>query len=95
MKGELRGVQVKGGAAETDGRLCAGDQILTVNGEDLRDVTQQYAAKLLKVRVFMIYLGARENGYKESREKVYNKMYLLEPSRISLKCTPFALIVIH
>ena len=62
-------MQVQGGAAETDGRLCAGDQILTVNGEDLRDVTQQYAAQLLKVRVYMIYLEARENGYKGTREK--------------------------
>jgi len=42
-------LQVKGGAAETDGRLITGDQILTVNGEDFREATQQYAAELLKV----------------------------------------------
>ena len=31
---------VKGGAAEADGRLMQGDQILTVNGSDLRTASQ-------------------------------------------------------
>ena len=31
---------VKGGAAEADGRLMQGDQILTVNGNDLRTASQ-------------------------------------------------------
>ncbi|KAM9330677.1 multiple PDZ domain protein-like [Gastrophryne carolinensis] len=39
---------VKGGIAETDGRLMQGDQILTVNGEDVRNATQEAVAALLK-----------------------------------------------
>ena len=41
---------VKGGASEADGRLMQGDQILAVNGEDMRNATQEYAAAVLKVR---------------------------------------------
>lgn len=42
------GLQVKGGVADADGRLCPGDQILAVNGDDMRTATQDYAAQLLK-----------------------------------------------
>ncbi|XP_046953955.1 multiple PDZ domain protein isoform X4 [Lynx rufus] len=40
---------VKGGIADADGRLVQGDQILTVNGEDVRDATQEAVAALLKM----------------------------------------------
>ncbi|KAG8455140.1 hypothetical protein GDO86_001376 [Hymenochirus boettgeri] len=39
---------VKGGIAEIDGRLMQGDQILTVNSEDVRNATQEAVAALLK-----------------------------------------------
>ncbi|XP_073227363.1 multiple PDZ domain protein-like isoform X1 [Porites lutea] len=39
---------VKGGVAEADGRLLPGDQILSVNGEDLKNATQEIAAGVLK-----------------------------------------------
>ncbi|XP_041840662.1 multiple PDZ domain protein-like isoform X5 [Melanotaenia boesemani] len=39
---------VKGGLVDTDGRLMQGDQILTVNGEDVRTATQEAVASLLK-----------------------------------------------
>ncbi|XP_053909590.1 multiple PDZ domain protein isoform X6 [Cuculus canorus] len=39
---------VKGGIADTDGRLMQGDQILTVNGEDVRNANQETVAALLK-----------------------------------------------
>ncbi|XP_051992312.1 LOW QUALITY PROTEIN: multiple PDZ domain protein-like [Xyrauchen texanus] len=39
---------VKGGVVESDGRLMQGDQILSVNGEDVRSSTQEYVAALLK-----------------------------------------------
>ncbi|XP_077004296.1 multiple PDZ domain protein isoform X2 [Tamandua tetradactyla] len=39
---------VKGGIADADGRLMQGDQILVVNGEDVRDATQEAVAALLK-----------------------------------------------
>jgi len=42
---------VKGGLVDTDGRLMQGDQILSVNGEDVRTSTQEAMAALLKVRL--------------------------------------------
>ncbi|XP_032399925.1 multiple PDZ domain protein isoform X3 [Etheostoma spectabile] len=39
---------VKGGLVDTDGRLMQGDQILSVNGEDVRATTQEAVATLLK-----------------------------------------------
>uniref|UniRef100_A0A674PF42 PATJ crumbs cell polarity complex component n=1 Tax=Takifugu rubripes TaxID=31033 RepID=A0A674PF42_TAKRU len=39
---------VRGGAAELDGRLMQGDQILSVNGEDTRHVSQEAVAAILK-----------------------------------------------
>ncbi|KAM6170102.1 multiple PDZ domain protein [Rhynchocyon petersi] len=39
---------VKGGVADADGRLMQGDQILLVNGEDVRSATQEAVAALLK-----------------------------------------------
>lgn len=36
---------------ESDGHLMQGDQILTVNREDVRCATQEYVAALLKVNV--------------------------------------------
>ena len=40
---------VRGGLVESDGRLMQGDQILSVNGEDVRTATQEAVAALLKV----------------------------------------------
>ncbi|KAF6327688.1 multiple PDZ domain crumbs cell polarity complex component [Rhinolophus ferrumequinum] len=40
---------VKGGIADADGRLMQGDQILMVNGEDVRNATQEAVAALLKM----------------------------------------------
>lgn len=42
---------VKGGIADADGRLMQGDQILMVNGEDVRSATQEAVAALLKVKI--------------------------------------------
>ncbi|XP_010629277.1 multiple PDZ domain protein isoform X1 [Fukomys damarensis] len=39
---------VKGGIADADGRLVQGDQILAVNGEDVRHASQEAVAALLK-----------------------------------------------
>uniref|UniRef100_A0A3Q0RMN0 Multiple PDZ domain crumbs cell polarity complex component n=1 Tax=Amphilophus citrinellus TaxID=61819 RepID=A0A3Q0RMN0_AMPCI len=39
---------VKGGLVDADGRLMQGDQILSVNGEDVRSATQEAVAALLK-----------------------------------------------
>uniref|UniRef100_A0A8C0QSN5 PATJ crumbs cell polarity complex component n=1 Tax=Chelonoidis abingdonii TaxID=106734 RepID=A0A8C0QSN5_CHEAB len=45
---------VKGGAADLDGRLIQGDQILSVNGEDMRNASQEVVATILKVSIYYI-----------------------------------------
>ena len=48
---------VKGGAADSDGRLVKGDQILFVNGHDLTNSSQEEAAPILKMaqgRIVMV-----------------------------------------
>ncbi|XP_020354157.2 inaD-like protein isoform X5 [Oncorhynchus kisutch] len=40
---------VKGGAAELDGRLMQGDQILSVDGDDMRQASQETVAAILKM----------------------------------------------
>ncbi|XP_012926492.1 inaD-like protein isoform X8 [Heterocephalus glaber] len=47
---------VKGGAADLDGRLTRGDQILAVNGEDLRAASQETVAALLKCAQGLVQL---------------------------------------
>ncbi|XP_056224651.1 multiple PDZ domain protein isoform X2 [Seriola aureovittata] len=47
---------VKGGLVDTDGQLTQGDQILSVNGEDVRSATQEAVAALLKCCVGPIKL---------------------------------------
>ncbi|XP_038258132.1 multiple PDZ domain protein isoform X13 [Dermochelys coriacea] len=47
---------VKGGIADTDGRLMQGDQILTVNGEDVRNANQEAVAALLKCSLGIVRL---------------------------------------
>ncbi|XP_034149618.1 inaD-like protein isoform X2 [Esox lucius] len=47
---------VKGGAAELDGRLMQGDQILSVNGEDMRQASQETVAAILKCARGMVLL---------------------------------------
>ncbi|KAL6108566.1 patj [Pungitius sinensis] len=39
---------VRGGAAELDGRLMQGDQILSVNGDDMKHASQETVAAILK-----------------------------------------------
>ncbi|XP_022660827.1 multiple PDZ domain protein-like isoform X1 [Varroa destructor] len=44
---------VAGGAVEQDGRLFQGDEILEINGQDVKDASPEYAAALLKVRTLL------------------------------------------
>ncbi|XP_069553515.1 multiple PDZ domain protein [Brachyistius frenatus] len=39
---------IRGGVAYSDGRLLLGDQILSINGEDVRAASQEHAQKLLQ-----------------------------------------------
>ncbi|CAG5133714.1 unnamed protein product, partial [Candidula unifasciata] len=65
---------VKGGVAEADGRLMQGDQILAVNGEDMRTATQEYAAAVLKTLMGKVNLtvGRLKAGSKASSRKNSN-----------------------
>ncbi|XP_069718044.1 inaD-like protein [Phaenicophaeus curvirostris] len=47
---------VKGGAADLDGRLIQGDQILSVNGEDMRNASQETVATILKCAQGLVHL---------------------------------------
>ncbi|KAK1165444.1 inaD-like protein [Acipenser oxyrinchus oxyrinchus] len=47
---------VKGGAADLDGRLMQGDQILSVNGEDMRTALQETVAAILKCAKGLVLL---------------------------------------
>ncbi|XP_054706449.1 LOW QUALITY PROTEIN: multiple PDZ domain protein-like [Uloborus diversus] len=47
---------VKGGIAEADGRLIQGDQILEVNGQDLKSASQEHAAAVLKTTMGRIHM---------------------------------------
>jgi len=46
--------QIKGSVADIDGQLVPGDQILVVNGIDVRSSQQQETAALLKVSGFTV-----------------------------------------
>jgi len=67
---DARGVwlQVRGGTAEADGRLMKGDQILAVNGQDLKSATQEEAAAVLKTAMgkVTIKLGRLKAGSKRN-----------------------------
>lgn len=41
---------IKGSVTNLDGRLLLGDQILSINGEDVRAAAQEHAQKLLQVK---------------------------------------------
>ncbi|KAM9324649.1 inaD-like protein [Gastrophryne carolinensis] len=47
---------VEGGAAHYDGRLMQGDQILSVNGEDVRNASQEVVATILKCTQGLVHL---------------------------------------
>ena len=61
-------LQVRGGTAEADGRLMKGDQILAVNGQDLKSATQEEAAAVLKTAMgkVTIKLGRLKASSKRS-----------------------------
>lgn len=41
---------IRGGVADSDGRLLPGDQILSINGDDVRAASQGHVQDLLQVR---------------------------------------------
>lgn len=41
---------IRGSVTDLDGRLLLGDQILSINGEDVRAAAQEHAQRLLQVK---------------------------------------------
>ncbi|KAL6093295.1 hypothetical protein STEG23_011911, partial [Scotinomys teguina] len=66
---------VKGGAADLDGRLIQGDQILSVNGEDMRHASQETVATILKCVQGLVQLEVgrlRAGSWASSRKTSQN-----------------------
>ncbi|KAF6345284.1 PATJ crumbs cell polarity complex component [Rhinolophus ferrumequinum] len=66
---------VKGGAADLDGRLIQGDQILSVNGEDMRNASQETVATVLKCAQGLVQLEIgrlRAGSWTSSRKTSHN-----------------------
>ncbi|XP_022351989.1 inaD-like protein [Enhydra lutris kenyoni] len=66
---------VKGGAADLDRRLIQGDQILSVNGEDMRNASQETVATILKCAQGLVQLEIgrlRAGSWTSSRKTSQN-----------------------
>lgn len=74
---------VKGGVVEADGRLMQGDQILSINGEDVRSATQESVAALLKCCVGPISMevGRFKAGPFHSERRLSQSSQMSETSR--------------
>jgi len=67
---------VKGGAADADGRLVQGDQILAVNGSDLTNSSQEEAAPVLKMaqgKILMQVRRLRVGNRRHQQQQQQNK----------------------
>ncbi|XP_067893283.1 inaD-like protein isoform X3 [Heterodontus francisci] len=76
---------VKGGAAELDGRLMQGDQILSVNGEDVRNASQETVATILKCAQGLVQLevGRLKAGSWVSSRRISQGSQMSQVSAIS------------
>ncbi|XP_064787715.1 multiple PDZ domain protein-like isoform X2 [Oncorhynchus masou masou] len=82
---------VKGGVVESDGRLMQGDQILSVNKEDVRNATQESVAALLKCGVgpIVMEVGRFKAGPFHSERRFSQSSPISETG--SCKVTPHSL----
>ncbi|GMT17003.1 hypothetical protein PFISCL1PPCAC_8300, partial [Pristionchus fissidentatus] len=62
---------VKGGAAEGDGRLMTGDQILSINGEDCANSMQEEVAATLKTCVGKVHMKIGRWKISEATDRVH------------------------
>ncbi|GMR37357.1 hypothetical protein PMAYCL1PPCAC_07552, partial [Pristionchus mayeri] len=62
---------VKGGAAEADGRLMTGDQILSINGEDCANSMQEEVAATLKTCVGKVAMKIGRWKISEATDRVH------------------------
>uniref|UniRef100_A0A8C9P2W5 PDZ domain-containing protein n=1 Tax=Spermophilus dauricus TaxID=99837 RepID=A0A8C9P2W5_SPEDA len=80
---------VKGGAADLDGRLIQGDQILSVNGEDMRNASQETVATILKCAQGLVQLEIgrlRAGSWASSRKTSTNSQG--DPHGTHSSCRP-------
>uniref|UniRef100_A0A287DCX4 PATJ crumbs cell polarity complex component n=1 Tax=Ictidomys tridecemlineatus TaxID=43179 RepID=A0A287DCX4_ICTTR len=80
---------VKGGAADLDGRLIQGDQILSVNGEDMRNASQETVATVLKCAQGLVQLEIgrlRAGSWASSRKTSPNSQG--DPHSTHSSCRP-------
>ncbi|XP_069934493.1 inaD-like protein isoform X4 [Oryctolagus cuniculus] len=78
---------VKGGAADLDGRLIQGDQILSVNGDDMRSASQETVATVLKCAQGLVQLEIgrlRAGSWAASRKTSHNSQGHHSSNRPSL-----------
>uniref|UniRef100_A0A6Q2Z4Y9 Multiple PDZ domain crumbs cell polarity complex component n=1 Tax=Esox lucius TaxID=8010 RepID=A0A6Q2Z4Y9_ESOLU len=82
---------VKGGVVECDGRLMQGDQILSINQEDVRNATQESVAALLKCSVgpIVMEVGRFKAGPFHSERRFSQSSQMSETA--SCKVTPHSL----
>ncbi|KAM7419146.1 hypothetical protein PAMA_016323 [Pampus argenteus] len=61
---------IKGGVADSDGRLLLGDQILSINGEDVRAASQEHTEKLLQIcsGAFLLEVARFKAGVQYSQQ---------------------------
>ncbi|XP_073400729.1 inaD-like protein isoform X2 [Dendrobates tinctorius] len=87
---------VKGGAADYDRRLMQGDQILSVNGEDVRNASQELVAAILKCAQGLVHLeiGRLRVASWLSSRKAYQGSQVSKGSSQSVPPTPFLAPVI-
>ncbi|XP_072526790.1 multiple PDZ domain protein isoform X3 [Salminus brasiliensis] len=83
---------VKGGVVESDGRLMQGDQILSVNGEDVRSATQESVAALLKCCVgpIKVELGRFKAGPFHSERRMSQASQLSESGNYKITQQSFS-----
>ncbi|XP_077306707.1 inaD-like protein isoform X2 [Lithobates pipiens] len=86
---------VKGGAADYDGRLMQGDQILSVSGEDMRNASQEVVAAILKCAQGLVHLeiGRLRVGSWPSSRKSYPSSQVSQNSSLSAPPAAFAPVV--
>ncbi|XP_051939382.1 multiple PDZ domain protein isoform X2 [Hippocampus zosterae] len=81
---------IKGGVTDLDGRLMLGDQILSINGEDIRAESQDLAERLLQncCGVFHLEVARFKAGlpYPEQNQSEDSDCSTLTPSSSSTAC---------
>ncbi|XP_043917171.1 multiple PDZ domain protein isoform X3 [Protopterus annectens] len=83
---------VKGGTVDLDGRLMQGDQILAVNGEDVRTATQEAVAALLKCSQGAVTLevGRLKAGPFHSERRTSQSSQVSEGNEVTGSLTSFS-----